>query len=133
VIRIPTQNILATIMNTVKLSEQRGRKSCLVDGSSKFAGYVLNVMQRAGYIGEFEFIDNGRGGNFRIQLLGRINNCGVIVPRVSVSARQIDQLATRFLPSREIGVLIVSSPAGVMAHGEARDKGVGGVAVGYVY
>jgi Ribosomal protein S8 len=133
VINMPTQNILATTMNTIKLCEERGRSYCIVDGASKFVGYVLNVIQKAGYIGEFEYIDDGRIGKFRIQLLGRINDCGVIVPRLNVSKERIDQLATKYLPSKEVGVLVISTSSGVMSHVEARSKGIGGIAVAYVY
>ncbi|MEM3671474.1 MAG: 30S ribosomal protein S8 [Thermoprotei archaeon] len=132
-IALPTQNILATVMNTLKLGEQRGRKSCVVDGSSKFSGYVLNVMQKHGYIGEFEYIDDGRLGKFRIQLLGRINDCGVIVPRVAVDSGSVDRLSTKFLPSKDVGILILSTSKGVMSHVDARSNGVGGVAAAYVY
>ncbi|MCL5788492.1 MAG: 30S ribosomal protein S8 [Candidatus Marsarchaeota archaeon] len=130
---MPTQNILATIMNTLKLTEERGRKTCVIDGSSKFAGYVLNVMQKYGYIGEFEYLDDGRLGKFRIQMLGRINDCGVIVPRVSVKADVVDRLSTKYLPSKDIGVLILSTSRGVTSHSEARAAGIGGIATAYVY
>ncbi|MEM0272018.1 MAG: 30S ribosomal protein S8 [Thermoprotei archaeon] len=130
---MPSKNLLANMLNTIKLAEQRGKKSCVVEGTSKFMGRVLAVIQKAGYIGEFEFIDDGRGGKLRIQLLGRVNNCGIIVPHVSARSAQIDQLATRYLPSKDIGVLVISSSKGVMSHIEAREKGTGGVAVAYVY
>ncbi|PSO05976.1 30S ribosomal protein S8 [Candidatus Marsarchaeota G2 archaeon BE_D] len=130
---MPSKNLLSNLMNTIKLSEQRGKKSCVVEGTSKFIGRVLAVIQKSGYIGEFEFIDDGRGGKLKIQLLGRVNDCGVIVPRVSVRSAQIDQLATRYLPSKDIGVLVISSSKGVMSHLEAREKKAGGVAVAYVY
>jgi small subunit ribosomal protein S15Ae len=37
-----------------------------------------------GYIGEFEIIDDHRGGKIVIQLNGRLNKCGVISPRFNV-------------------------------------------------
>jgi small subunit ribosomal protein S8 len=120
-------------MNTIKLSERRGKKSCVVEGSSKFIGRILAVIQKAGYIGEFEFIDDSRGGKLRIQLLGRVNDCGVIVPRINVTSNKIDQLATRYLPSKEIGILILSTSRGVVSHLDARNNKTGGVAIAYIY
>lgn len=128
-----TQNILATTMNTIKLAERRGKAFCVIEGASRLVGYVLNVIQKNGYIGEFEYIDDGRGGKFKVQLLGRVNDCGVIIPRVSVSSKRVDQLATRYLPSKDVGVLVLSTPAGVFSHREVRDKNTGGVAVAYIY
>jgi small subunit ribosomal protein S8 len=130
---MPSKNLLANLMNTIKLSERRGKKSCVVEGSSKFIGRILAVIQKAGYIGEFEFIDDSRGGKLRIQLLGRVNDCGVIVPRINVTSNKIDQLATRYLPSKEIGILILSTSRGVVSHLDARNNKTGGVAIAYIY
>ncbi|OYT31675.1 MAG: 30S ribosomal protein S8 [Thermofilum sp. ex4484_79] len=122
-------NALATIMN----NEVRGKKECLVYPASKFIARVLRAMQRAGYIGEFEFIDDGRSGKLRIQLLGRINKCGVIKPRFPVKHNEFEEWEKKYLPAKNIGILIVSTPQGVLTHYEAKEKGIGGVLVAYVY
>ncbi len=122
-------NALSTIMN----NEVRGKRECVVYPASKFVARVLRVMQKHGYIGEFEYIDDGRAGKFRIQLLGRINKCGVIKPRFSVKKREFDEWEKKYLPARDIGILIVSTPQGVMSHREAKERGIGGVLVAYVY
>jgi small subunit ribosomal protein S8 len=90
-------------------------------------------MQLNGYIGEFEFIDDGRTGKFRVQLLGRVNKCGAIKPHFSVKMNEFEMWEKRFLPSRDIGMLIVSTSKGVMPHREAKEKGIGGKLVAYVY
>ncbi|MEM2568018.1 MAG: 30S ribosomal protein S8, partial [Candidatus Bathyarchaeia archaeon] len=38
-----------------------------------------------------------------------------------------------FLPSREVGLLIISTPRGVLSHKEAKEKGIGGRLLAYVY
>jgi len=125
----PLANALSTIWN----NEMRGKKECITYPASKFIAEVLRVMQKAGYIGEFEYIDDGRAGKFRIQLLGRINKCGVIKPRFSVKKDEFEEWEKRYLPAREIGILIVSTPKGIMTHREAKEMGIGGVLVAYVY
>lgn len=47
-----------------------------------------------GYIGEFELIDDHRGGKIVIQLNGRLNKTGVISPRfnVTLDASELDGL-----------------------------------------
>ncbi|MCD6369593.1 MAG: 30S ribosomal protein S8 [Thermoproteales archaeon] len=122
-------NALATIMN----NEMRGHKECIIYPASKLIASVLRVMQKEGYIGEFEYIDDGRGGKLRVQLLGRINKCGVIKPRYSVKKDGFDEWERRYLPSREIGILVVSTPEGVLSHKEAKAKGIGGVLLAYIY
>lgn len=122
-------NALSTIMN----NEMRGKKECVVYPASKFIAQVLRVMQKYGYIGEFEYIDDGRAGKFRIQLLGRINKCGVIKPRFPTKKDEFSEWEKKFLPSRDIGILIVSTSKGVISHIEAKEMGIGGVLVAYVY
>jgi len=122
-------NGLTTVLNNA----MRNKRECVISPASKLLGRVLRVMQLSGYIGEFEFVDDGRSGKFRVQLLGRINRCGAIKPRFPVNAGEIEVWEKRFLPSREIGVLVISTPQGVMPHREAREKGIGGRLLAFVY
>ncbi len=122
-------NGLTTIMN----NELRNKRECLINPSSKLLGRVLRVMQLNGYIGEFEFIDDGRAGKFRIQLLGRINKCGSIRPRYPVKVGEIEKWEMAYLPSRDIGVIIISTPQGVISHKEAEQKRIGGRLLAFVY
>ncbi len=129
VVKNPLANTLSTIYN----NELRGNRECIIYPTSKFVAQILRVMQRNGYIGVFELIDDNRGGKFKVQLLGRINKCGVITPRISVKHNEIEKFEPRYLPSRDVGIIIISTPQGVMTHKEAKEKGVGGVLVAYVY
>ena len=125
-------NALATIMN----NEVRGKKEAIIMPASKLIINVLKIMQQEGYIGEFEYIDDGRWGKVRVQLLGRINKCGVIKPRFSVKYTDLERMPhwlRKYLPSRDIGVLILSTPQGVMTHKEALKRKIGGVLLAYVY
>lgn len=130
---MPAQNVLANLFTTIYNNEIRNKKECLVIPASKLAGEVLRIMQKHRYIGEFEYIDDGRAGKFRIQLLGRINKCGVISPRFAVKKNDFDKWERQYLPAVGVGILIVSTPLGVMSHREAIEKGVGGRLLGYVY
>jgi small subunit ribosomal protein S8 len=114
-------------------NEIRNKKECMVIPASKLASEILRTMQKNKYIGEFEFIDDGLSGKFRIQLLGRINKCGVISPRFAVKSNDFTTWERRYLPAVGVGVLIVSTSSGVMSHNEAIEKNLGGRLVGYVY
>jgi len=124
---------ISNALNTIYNNERRRKRECIVWPASKLMGQVLRVMQKNGYIGEFEFIDDGRAGKYRIQLLGRVNKCGVIKPRYAMSVPEIEQWEERYLPSREVGVLIVSTPRGVVSQAEARTARTGGRLLAYVY
>ena len=55
--------------------------------SSKVVIKFLQVMQKNGYIGEFEVVDDHRSGKIVVELIGRINKCGVISPRFDVEVK----------------------------------------------
>lgn len=129
VLNDPLANCFSTIMN----NELRNKRECVVCPASKLIGNVLKTLQQSGYIGEFEFIDDGRTGKFRIQLLGRINKCGAVKPRFSVKLSEIEFFEKRYLPAKDMGLLILSTPRGVISHREAILKKSGGKILGYIY
>lgn len=122
-------NGLTTIMN----NEMRNKRDCIITPASKLLGRVLRVLQLNGYIGEFEFIEDGRVGKFKVQLLGRVNKCGAIKPRYPVGADGFESWEKTYLPSREMGLLVVSTPSGVISHKEAKQKNAGGRLLAFVY
>ncbi len=124
---------LANALSHISNSEKVGKKEVYLKPASKLIGEVLRVMQENGYIGEFEFIDDGRAGIYRVQLIGKINKTGAIKPRFPVKAKEYEAWEKRFLPAFEFGILIVSTSQGVMTHKEAREKGIGGRLIAYVY
>jgi len=124
---------LANALITIKNNEMRGKSECIIYPSSKLIMAVLNVLKNHGYIGDFEYIEDGRGGKIRVQLLGRINNCGAIKPRFPVKRHEFTKWRERYLPARDVGILVVSTSQGVMSDREAEERGVGGVLLAYVY
>jgi small subunit ribosomal protein S8 len=124
---------LANGLITVVNNEMRNKRECIISPASKLLGRVLRIMQLNGYLGEFEFIDDGRSGKFKVQLLGRINKCGAIRPRFSVRTASFEEWEKKFLPSREVGLLVVSTSDGVLSHKEAGEKHVGGKLLAFIY
>ena len=124
---------LVNALNTILIHEERHKKECIICPSSNLVGRVLRLFQMKGYIGEIEYIDDGRQGKFRVQLFGRINDCKAVKPRFSVKVRNIEKYEKRFLPSRDMGILILSTPKGVMTHDNAKLQNLGGRVLDYVY
>jgi small subunit ribosomal protein S8 len=104
-----------------------------VSPASKLIGRVLRVLQENNYLETFEFVEDGRGGYYRIKLKGNINKCKVIKPRWSVQNGEIEDFESRYLPAQGFGVLILTTNHGVLSHSEAKEKGVGGKLLAYVY
>ncbi|MCX9080971.1 MAG: 30S ribosomal protein S8 [Candidatus Methanoperedens sp.] len=124
---------LADALSTIKNAEIIGKSDCTIKPASKLIGNVLKVMKDKGYIGDFEFIDDGKSGYFKVQLKGKINKCGVIRPRHAVKNTEFEKWEKRFLPAKGFGSIILTTPGGVMTHSEARDNGIGGELLAYVY
>ena len=124
---------LSNAMTSLQNSEGRNLKTCRIWPASNLIGRTLQVLQKNGYIGEFEFIDDGKAGMFKVQLLGRINRSRAVRPRHSVRVGEYARWEERFLPAYNVGILIVSTPKGVMSHREAIEKEEGGRLLAYVY
>ena len=125
----PLNDAMATIRN----AELAGKRECPVRPASKLIGRVLTVMQESGYVQGLERVEDGRGGIFKIQLRGSINDCGVIKPRFSVKRTDLDKYEARYLPAQDFGVLILTTTAGVIGHARAKELGVGGKLLAYVF
>ena len=125
----PLSNALANLFN----NEERRKRESIIWPASKLIGRVLRVIQKHGYIGEFEYIDDSRSGKFKVQLLGRINKCGSVRPHFSVRIDDLEKWEKRYLPSRDVGILIITTSKGVISNKEARELKVGGRLLAYIY
>ncbi len=126
-------DILSNALINIYNHEAIGRENCLIYPASKLLKEVLRVMQRHGYIGEFVYIDDGRGGKFKVSLLGRINKCMAIRPRFYVKVKDLVEWEQKYLPANDMGILILTTPKGVMTSKEAKKKGVGGLLLAFIY
>jgi small subunit ribosomal protein S8 len=124
---------LANALSLMKNAEIKGKVSCLIQPSSKLIGGVLNLLKAKGYIGEFEYIEDGKAGVFKVKLLGHINNCGVIKPRYPIKREELEKWESRYLPARDFGLLILTTTQGIVSHEEAKKSGIGGKVLAYVY
>ncbi len=126
------QNTLADVLSAIKNAERVGKKEC-VTKSSKLIKSVLKIMQDHNYIGAFEFVDDGKGGKFKIELKGKIVDTNVIKPRFSVTVDKFEKYEKRYLPAKDIGLLILTTPKGVIDHKKAKEINVGGKLVCFIY
>ena len=114
-------------------AEQAGHYEVTVNPASKMLGSMLSIMQSSGYVGEYQRIADGRGGAYRVELIGAINRCGVIKPRHSVKRAEFDKWESRYLPARDFGLLILTTNQGIMNHYDAKKERVGGRLLAYIF
>jgi len=124
---------LANALNSLKLYEKTGKNNCRIQPASNLMQQTLQVLKDNGYIGSFEKKENTKGNTITVKLIGKINNCGVIKPRYPVKLEEIEEHEKRYLPAKNFGILILSTPQGVMTHESAKEKKTGGILLAFVY
>merc|ERR1712196_300316 len=110
-------SVLNDALKNITNAEKRGKRQVLIRPSSKVIVKFLQGMQKFGYIGEFEIIDDHRSQKIVVELNGRLNKCGVISPRFDVGHRH----------------MVLTTSQGIMDHEEAHRKQIGGKILGFFY
>ncbi len=126
-------DVLANLLSSIKNAGRAGKDEILFSPVGKLPTSVLMIMKQHGYLKEFEAIEDGKGGIYKITLSKKINDCNVIKPRFPVRKDEMVKWERRFLPAEGFGVIVVSTSQGVMTHREAKKKGLGGRLIAYVY
>ncbi|MCF7861117.1 30S ribosomal protein S8 [Candidatus Woesearchaeota archaeon] len=125
----PLANVLSAIMNRERIASDK----IVVGPYSKSIERILNIMKDYGYIGDIKKVEDGRGGLFEINLIGKLNKCNVIKPRFAFNKKTYDKFEKRFLPAKNFGIIIVSTVEGFTTIDQARKKGLGGRLIAYCY
>ena len=125
-------DVLSDVLSAIKNSDHVGKKQTIIP-CSNMVKEVLMIFQKHGYIGNFELIEDGRGNKFKVDLFGKINNCGSIRPRFSMKADDYERWERRFLPAADVGLLVISTSQGIMQYKDAKEKKIGGKLLAFIY
>ncbi|CAB4065782.1 RP-S15Ae [Lepeophtheirus salmonis] len=128
-----TLPLLSLVADQDSLVGYCGKRQVLFRPSSMVIVCSLTVMMKHGYIGEFEVVDDHRGGKIVVNLTGRLSKCGVISPRFDVGIKDIEKWTNNLLPSRQFGYIVMTTSGGIMDHEEARRKHLGGKILGFFF
>ena len=122
---------LADALNTIKTHELVGQKKCTVRATALIKR-VLDVLKANNYLKDYRLIE-GKSNYFEVELKGSINDCGVIKPRTPVKKHEWNKTEEHYIPAYNVGLLIVSTPKGIMTNTDARENRTGGRLLAYVY
>lgn len=125
----PLAAALAKILN----AERVGKREVEIKPASLMIKKTLTIMNEHRFVGSYEEIDDGKGGILKINLLGNINKCGVVKPRFSTKKNGFEKWEKRYLPAKDFGIILVSTPRGVMTHSQAKEQAIGGKLLAYCY
>jgi len=123
---------IANALNNINNAEMASKQNCTLY-HSKFLESVLILLKKEGYIKQYKVIDKKPAKQIVIYLGGRINKCKAVKPRYPVKKQDYEKFEKSYLISRDVGTLIVSTTQGVMSHKNAKEKGLGGRIIGFIY
>lgn len=124
----PITDALTKIRNAGAAS----KKECTIKPASKFLGEILKVAKENEYIKEYEMM-NEKDLSYKVELNGKINTIKGIKPRYAVKKDNYEKYEKRYLPARDVGILIVSTSKGVMTHTQAKKEDIGGRLIAFIY
>jgi small subunit ribosomal protein S8 len=124
---------LANVLSAIGNHERVRKPSLRTQSTSSIVRRVLDVLQAEGYIAGYATEKEGSAQKLTITLTQNINGVSAIKPRFSVRANGFTKFEKRYLPAQGFGVLVVSTPKGIMTHEQAKKQNLGGRLLAYCY
>ncbi len=125
-------DVLADSLNKIKVYEKIGKDECMLE-STKLVKAVMETLKKHGYILDSKPVKDGKFEKLKVTLAKKINDIGAIKPRHAVELSEYQKYEARYIPSKNFGILVVSTPKGVMSNVEAKEKHLGGRLLAFVY
>lgn len=122
---------LSATLNDLVNCKKAGKMETVAIPVSKLMLDVLKIMKEYGYIEDYK-VEEEKFKKVIIKI-GKLNECKAIKPRFFVKKDEFEKYIKRFLPARNLGILIVSTNKGLMTHEEAIKKGIGGSLIAYCF
>jgi len=123
------QDIISDCLNMIMNAKKAGKGYLEVSRYSKFLFKILDIAKKYNYI---DYNLDERTKKLKIKIL-KLNKCKAIKPRFYVTLDDIDKYIRRFLPSRNFGIIIISTSSDLLTHKEAYEKNIGGGLIAYFY
>ena len=125
-----SQDIIADAMNMIRNAKMAKKENAKVKRISNLLIEILKIMKYKNAIKKYKIDVKGKSVNITI---GELLDCKAIKPRFTVNKDQIEKYRRRYLPSRNMGTIIVSTNKGLMTHEDALEEGIGGSLIAYFY
>ena len=125
----PLANAMSKIWNAEKVT----KKEVIIKPISSLIKEVFRILNEEGYVGQSEEIKDNKGDYLKLNLLSTINKCGAIKPRFPITLEKFEKFEKRFLPSKDFGILIISTNKGLMTHIQAKENKIGGSLIAFCY
>ncbi len=123
----------AAALSKILNAERAAKPEIMIKPISKLLKQTLDILKENSYIDSYKEITDGKGGILKVTLNGNINKCLAIKPRFPVVKGDYEKFEKRFLIGKDFGFLIVSTSKGLITNKKAKELGLGGKLIAYVY
>jgi len=125
-----SHDIVADALNMIKNAKKAGKENIEIKIISNVLIEILKIMKQEKAIKKYKIDAKEKSITLTI---GELSDCRSIKPRFSCDKTQIEKYRRRYLPSRNLGILIISTNKGLMTHKEAQEENIGGCVMAYFY
>ena len=124
-----SQDIVADALNLIMNSLRKRTNLVSAKHYSKFLLSVLAIGKLHNYINDYHI----EGKLLHIEFGDKLNACRAVKPHYLVRSDEIMKYVRRYLPSRNMGILVISTSKGLMTHHTALEQNIGGSIIAYFY
>lgn len=125
-----SHDVVADALNMIRNAKKAGKENIEVKIISNLLIEILKIMKQEKAIKKYKIDAKEKSITLTI---GNLSECKAVKPRFSCYKAQIEKYRRRYLPSRNLGTLIISTNKGLMTHKEAQEEGIGGCVIAYFY
>ena len=124
-----SQDIVSDVLNEMRNAKRAKKNSIKTKRYSKVLIEILKVGKKEGFILDFKINEKEK----ELEIYFKFNECKAIKPRYEVGVDEIEKYMRRFLPSRNFGIIVISTSKGLVTHKEALEQNIGGSLIAYFY
>lgn len=124
-----SQDIVSDGLNQIMNAKKAGKEKVTLSIHSKVLLSVLAIGKLRSYIKNYEIV----GKELSVEIGEKFNACKAIKPRYLVKSKELAKYVKRYLPARDMGILIISTNKGLVTHQTAIEQGIGGSIIAYFY
>jgi small subunit ribosomal protein S8 len=125
-----SHDVVADGLNMIRNARKARKETVKIDRISNALVEVLKIMKQEGAIKKYKIDAKDKSLSVTI---GDLNECKAIKPRFSCNKNQIEKYRRRYLPARNLGIMVISTNKGMMTHKEAQEEQIGGSLIAYFY
>ncbi len=123
-------DVVADALNMMRNAKKAKKEVIRVKIISNMLIEILKIMKQKGAVKKYKIDPKDKSLEIT---LGDFTECKAIKPRFSCKKTQVEMYRRRYLPSRNLGTLVISTNKGLVTHEEADEEKTGGSLIAYFY